>query len=119
MSGFSLARLKSSSNFFSSTLPCDLFGLKLLLEELLAAVARTFELGHFGGQVVDQGRLHRNRVGNYGTSFRIDLQDRIAAGTCHLEHTLGHLSIVIEIGAGLRREKLRPEETIVGLSRNS
>ena len=102
VSGFSLARLKSSSNFFSSTLPCDLLGLELLLKELLAAVARALELGHFGGEIVDQRRLHRNRVSNYCARLRIDLQNRIAAGACHLEHRLGHSSIVIEIGAGLR-----------------
>jgi hypothetical protein len=36
-------------------------------------------------------------VSNDRARFRIDLQNRIAAGTCHVEHTLGHSSIVIEI----------------------
>src|ERR1017187_4878801 len=77
-----------------------LFGLKLLLEELLAPVAGTFELGHFGGKILDRGRLYRNRLSNHGARLRIDLQNRIAARTCHVEHRFGHASIVVQIGVG-------------------
>jgi hypothetical protein len=46
------------------------FGFKLLLEQLFAPIASTFEFGHFGRKIVDQGSLYRNRVSNYRASNR-------------------------------------------------
>jgi hypothetical protein len=82
--------------FLFEHLAVCLFGLELFPEDLFAAGAFPFKLGHLRSQIGDGGRLLRDRVSDYRSGFRIDFQDRLAARAWDLEHPFRHITIVNE-----------------------
>jgi len=91
--GSSLTRLKSSSNFFSSTLPCDFCASTCLRKTSSRRASSPFSLTTSAAKSQSVW-ASRDGMGNDGARFGIDPESRLAAGALHVEHTFGHATMV-------------------------